>query len=52
MYLDNQLEGEKAARNQTEEEQEELGIYWMQTSTELEALKKNFNDCQEKADMS
>jgi predicted RNase H-like nuclease (RuvC/YqgF family) len=24
----------------------------MQTSTELEALKTNFNDCQEKADMS
>jgi len=24
----------------------------MQTNTELEALKTNFNDCQEKADMS
>jgi hypothetical protein len=50
--LEKQLEGEKAARNQIEKEQEELETYWMQNSIELEALKNKFNDCQERADMS
>jgi hypothetical protein len=50
--LEKQLEGEKAARNQTEKEREELETYWMQNSIELEALKNKFNDCQERADMS
>jgi len=46
------LKGEKAAKNQGEEKWEEFRTYWMQTNTKLEALKTNFNDCQEKADMS
>jgi hypothetical protein len=50
--LEKQLEGEKAARNQIEKEQEELETYWMQNSIELEALKTKFNDCQERTDMS
>jgi len=45
------LKEEKTTRNQAEEERGELRTHWMQTSTELEALKTNFNDCQEKANM-
>jgi predicted RNase H-like nuclease (RuvC/YqgF family) len=52
MFLKKQLKEEKTIRNQTEEERGELRTHWMQTNTELEALKTNFNDCQEKADMS
>ncbi|KAL9360973.1 hypothetical protein Peur_049096 [Populus x canadensis] len=46
MSLEKQLEGEKLAINQVKEKQNKL-----QTSTELEALKTNFNDCQERANM-
>ena len=56
MSLEKQLEGEKATRSQAKKDWEESIAYWVrvwvQTSTELEALKINFNDCQEKANMS
>ena len=50
--LEKQLKEEKVARNWAEKEWRELGTHWMQTSIELEALKSNFNDCQEKDEMS
>ena len=40
------------ASNRVEKERGELGTSWMQTNTEFETLKANFNDCQERADMS
>jgi septal ring factor EnvC (AmiA/AmiB activator) len=46
MSLEKQLKEEKGVRNQVEEERGELGTHWMQTRTELEALKTNFSDCQ------
>jgi len=52
MSLEKQLKEEKRVGNQAEKERGELGTYWMQTRTELEALKTNFNDCQERANMS
>jgi len=29
-----------------------MGTHWMKTNTKLEALKTDFNDCQERANMS
>jgi hypothetical protein len=44
MSLEKQLKEKKAAKNQAEKEQEELGTHWMQTNTKLEVFKTNFND--------
>jgi disulfide oxidoreductase YuzD len=40
------------ARNRAEKERGELRENWMQTNTEFETFKANFNDCQERDDMS
>jgi chromosome segregation ATPase len=52
MSLEKQLKEEKMVRNQAEEELGELGTHWMQTSTELKTLKTNFNNCQERTNLS
>jgi len=51
MSLEKQLEGEKAARNQAEEERDESRTHWMQTSTKLEALKTNFISSKTQAEL-
>jgi len=52
MSLEKQLREGKVASNRVEKERGELGKSWMQNNTEFKTLKANFNDCQERADMS
>jgi hypothetical protein len=52
MSLEKHLKEEQVARNWVGKERGELRASQMQTNTELETLKTNFNDCQERVDMS
>jgi chromosome segregation ATPase len=47
MILELQLSKEKAAMEESEKERGRLGLNLMQNNFELEALRSDFNDCQE-----
>lgn len=52
MFLEKQLKEEKVARNQAEKERVELEVSWVQTNIKFETFKANFDNCQERVDMS